>query len=50
MNAHRYFTGMIAVLLLGASTLSGQAKKPAAPAPAPKPAAAAKPAASSGEQ
>ena len=40
MNAQRYYPGMIAVMLLGASLVNGQAKKPATPAPAAKPAAA----------
>jgi hypothetical protein len=45
MNAHRYLTGMMAVLLFGSVIANGQ-KKPAAPAAPAKPAAAAaKPAA-----
>jgi hypothetical protein len=43
MNAHRYMTGLIAVLLFGSSLASGQEKKPAVPAkPAAKPATPAK--------
>ena len=43
MNAHRYLTGLIAVVLLGASLANGQEKKPPAK-PAAKPAAKAAPA------
>jgi hypothetical protein len=42
MNAHRYLTGMMAVLLFGSCIANAQDKKPAAPKPAAKAAAPAK--------